>query len=179
MEWVWVKLSKNWQRRTVKKRINSPFQKDTRLRWRQANSKKKELCPPRNSLLQWRMQLWHQSIKMSFRKRKKYFISYRDIFIRIPIIYRKILPVISLWQRCSMNLIKSLIRQDRKKRKSLVWLWKKFWFVHLFYRKKQNFRRNIRLSQALFRIVLIKRWSYSSIPLLYMLLQKASMESHE
>ena len=28
--------------------------------------------------------------------------------------------VISLWQRCSMNLIKSLIRQDRKKRKSLV-----------------------------------------------------------
>lgn len=53
-------------------------------------------------------------------KKKKYFISYRDIFIRIPIIYRKILPVISLWQRCSMNLIKSLIRQDRKKRKSLV-----------------------------------------------------------
>lgn len=53
-------------------------------------------------------------------KKKKVFYQLQGYIYRIPIIYRKILPVISLWQRCSMNLIKSLIRQDRKKRKSLV-----------------------------------------------------------
>lgn len=116
---------------------------------------KEELCPPRNSLLQWRMQLWHQSIKMSFRKRKS-ILSVTGIYLSGYLLFIERYYRDQLVAKMLDEFDKSLIRQDRKKRKSLVWLWKKFWFVHLFYRKKQNFRRNIRLSQALFRIVLIK-----------------------